>query len=160
VGDRDAGVGGGRDSGGHAWHHLEVERRLGEGLRFLSPTAEDERISALQAYDALPRANETNEKAVDVLLRRRLPVPSLADVVELGGGSPRAIEKLGVRQRVVDDDVAFVQELPPANGQKAGVAGPRADQVGLSPLRSPAPLRHRVPSRPRSARRRRYRFRP
>ena len=53
--DRDPGIRGRGDTGGHSGHDLERDPRLAQRLRLLPATAEHERIAALEPHDDPPR---------------------------------------------------------------------------------------------------------
>ncbi len=128
VGDRDPGVGGGGDAGGHAGHDLELDPGLAQRLALLAAAAEDEGVAALEPDDALARAGGGDQPLADLLLRHRRHPGRLADVDELGVLAG-AVERPRRDQPVVEDRVGAGDQLQRARRHQPRVAGPRADQV-------------------------------
>ena len=103
---RDGHASGGRrgERGGDARHHLERHARSPQGEGLLAAPAEQERVATLQPHDARVLLRELDQEVVDELLRDRTS-GALADVDALDvPGHER--EHLGVRERVVHDDVS------------------------------------------------------
>ena len=104
VGDRDPGVGGRRDAGGHPRHDLELDPGRAQRLALLAAAAEDERVAALEPHDALARRGRLDQPLADLLLGNRGNAGLLADVDQLGVGAGAASAPGGIRP-VVEDRV-------------------------------------------------------
>ena len=143
MGDGDPGVGGRRHPGGHPGHHLELDPGRAQGFALLAAAPEHERVAALEADDAAPRARRLDQALGDLLLRHRRPARLLADVDELGVVAG-AVEGARGDQAVVEDRVGGADQLQRPRRHQARVAGPGADQVD-----DPAARAHR--GRPRIA---------
>src|SRR5581483_677494 len=93
-----------------------------ERERLLASPTEDERVAALQTHDLVSPPAERDQQRVDLVL-----------VVRVAGNEDRILAGLGDEllrdQPVVHEHVALADELEPANGDQARVAGPRADEV-------------------------------
>ena len=143
VGDRDAGVGAGRDAGRDPRHDLELDPGLAQRLALLAAAAEDERVAALQPHHALARPRRLDQPLADLLLRHRGHAGRLADVDQLGVLA-RPVERPRRDQPVVVDRVGRADQLQRARRHQPRIAGPGADEVdesgrALTPLRLPAP---------------------
>ena len=68
MGQRDSGEGRRGDRRGHARHDLEGNSRRRQRLGLLAAAAEDERVAALEAHDAMARASVFDEDAIDFRL--------------------------------------------------------------------------------------------
>src|ERR1051326_6611401 len=123
----DAGVRGAGDGRGDARHDLEGDAGGGELLRLFAAAAEDERIAALEADDALPILRLGHEQRVDLVLRQRVRAGALADVDDLRR-LREARHDLARHERVGGDEVGAGDQLRGAHGEKAGIAGTGADE--------------------------------
>ena len=128
VRDRDARVGRRGDPGGDPRDDLERDAGLQADERLLAAAAEHERVAALEPHHAPPGARMLEQQPVRLLLRYLLPSALLADVEQLGIG-PRAGERRGGDQPVVQDHVGAGDQLGGAHGQEPGIARARADEV-------------------------------
>src|SRR5207253_4930997 len=99
-----------------------------EGLGFLAPAGEDERVTALETDNVLTDATALDEKGVDVGLAHARVPGKLPHADALGVGR-RQVEEGGHGEAVVDDDVGAAQHLGAPDGEEARIAGPGADQV-------------------------------
>ena len=115
----------------HAGNDLAGNARGGQRLDLLAATAEDERVSAFQAHDAVPAARIADEHGVDLRLRERVVSGRLAgkDVTR----ARRFGEQARVHEAIVHDDVGGAQPREPAQRHEARIAGPRADKRDGSP---------------------------
>src|SRR2546422_5889312 len=141
VGQRDPGVRGHRDGGGHPRHDLERDPRARQRLRLLAAPAEDEGVAALEPHDAPAAPRVPHEEGVDLLLGQRVSAARLAR--EDPARPWRLVEETPIHQAVVDDDVGAAQEPEAADGDQPRVAGTGADErdrpypcVGVPSLRS------------------------
>src|SRR2546425_10203939 len=126
VGQRDPGVRGRRDGGGHARHDLERDPRARQRLRLLAAPAEDEGVAALEPHDTPPAPRVTDEERVDARLGQRVRAARLA---REDATRPRRLgEETPIHQAVVDDDVGAAQELEAAHGDQPRVAGAGTDE--------------------------------
>ena len=124
LGDRDPGVGGRGDAGGHARDHLEGQPRGAQRLRLLAAAPEDERVAALEADDAATGADVVDQQAQGLLLGDLLAAADLAHVDELGVRR-RVGQRLGRRELVEEDDVGLAQDLDRPQRQQPRVARAR-----------------------------------
>src|SRR5439155_26415509 len=141
-----------RDAGAHALESL------------LAAATEDEGIAALQAHDPLSGAGAIEEDRRDLLLRQAHTAPVLAREDDLRIGA-RVGQQRGVREIVVDHDVAALEAAAAADGQEPRVAGTGTDEAhapdgGARAAHSPPTVRRAraiMPAapRPRSVRARR-----
>ncbi len=127
MGDGDAGVGGSGDSGCDAGNDDERDARGTAGLGFFAATAEDERITALQADNGLPGPRIGDERLDDAGLGRLGLAAPLANVVDgdilAGEGEGRA------GGECVDvDDVSSCDGVTSGEGEKAGISWAGADE--------------------------------
>ena len=126
--DRDARVGGGRHAGGDAGDDLEGDAGRAQPLGLLTPAAEHERVPSLEADDLAPGRPVLEQQRLDLLLRGRGTAALLAGVEQLGVG-PRAVQRGGRDEAVIDDDVGAGNELQRPRRQQARIARAGADQV-------------------------------
>ncbi len=99
-----------------------------ERERLLAAAAEDERVAALQPHHRRVHPAELDEPAVDRLLRHGVLAGPLARVHALRPiGGERDDARVG--QPVVHERVRSLDQLASADGEKAGIAGARPDQV-------------------------------
>ena len=133
VRHRDAGRGHPADRRGHPRHDGRLEARVRERLEFLATAAEDERVAALEAHDALARARVLDERGVDLLLRHRHAAWRLAGVDALrviGAG----VEQRRGGEAVVEHDLGLAQRLQAALRHEARIARSRADEPDVAGL--------------------------
>ena len=128
VGDGDPRVGGGGHSGRDAGDDLERDPRRPQRERLLAAAAEDERVAALQPHDGPPGAGVLEHQLLGPLLRDGLAAALLADEQQLGV-RPRALERAGADEPVIEDHVGAGDQLERPGRQQAGVARPGADEV-------------------------------
>jgi hypothetical protein len=110
VSHGDSRVGRRGHAGGHARNDLEGYAGGGQSLGLLAAAPEHERISALEANDALAVARQLHEQRVDLILLHRRCAGFLADVAQLGV-RPRAGKGAGRDEPVVEDRVGGRDQL-------------------------------------------------
>ena len=129
---RNSGVGGRGDSSGYSGHDLERNARVIERLGFFASAAEDQRITNLETHHPLALAGEAHEQLVDLILTDRFPAATaFPDAIELGmTGLPCVGRKqLAIGERIIDDGVGAIYELPAANGDQRRIARPRPHEI-------------------------------
>ena len=159
MGERDAGVGRGRDGRTDAGDDLERDPRLGQRLGLFAAATEDEGVAALEPHHAAATAGVVDQHRVDLRLRQEMRAGLLArEDTERRRG--RFVQKARVDETVVDDDVRPPQPREAADGEKARIARARADERDRA--RAHHPLARRLTRRrfassrlPRAMRRRR-----
>ncbi len=131
VGEGDARVRGDPERRGDAGHDLERDARGREGLGLLGAAAEQERIAALEAHDAEPRAREIDERGVDLGLLVLLLVAiaaALADARTSQPGFTRA-RSAGWTSSSWSTTSAAPRSAAPRRVRSSGSPGPCADEV-------------------------------
>ena len=149
MGHRDAGVGGHRDRGAHARHHLEGDAGLRQRQGFLAATAEHEGIAALEPDHAASPARVLDQPRVDLDLGQAVAAGALAREEPERAGR-RLVEQGRVDEAIVDDHVGPAQGIEPAHRHEPGIARARADEVdappvhqaSIRPTRDSAPAEH------------------
>jgi hypothetical protein len=125
--DGNSGISWRRDAGGYAWDDFERNARLGEDLRLLASTPEDEWIAALEPNNALPFPGKPNEEGTDLLLPGGIGAPAaLSDIVLLGVQSD---EQRWIGERVVHYRVAALEQLASAHRNETRISGARAHEI-------------------------------
>ena len=112
---------------GDPWNHLHRDACGCAGLPFLTPTAEDEGVSTLEAYDRLAGGGVVDQDLVDPLLG--------------GGGAPwdlgdfddhcfrsRVLQGGQRRQPITNNHVRLFDGLQSGDGQQTRVSRAAADQ--------------------------------
>jgi hypothetical protein len=94
-------------------------------IELLGRATEDGGIAAFQAHDAKPLPRGDEQKAVDLILPHRVTSGALADIDQFRIG--RELERAGMDQRVMEDDVGVGDEPSGLSRQQIGVAGACAD---------------------------------
>ena len=136
--DRDARVGGRRDSGGDARHHLKGNGGLGDRLGLLPAAAEHKGIAPFQAHHDLAGPCAVDHQPVDLGLIAVLPATPPADVDPLGLG-PHMLQQRRVGEIIVDDHLGLLQAFLPAKGQQLRVPRPGAHQIDFADLHQALP---------------------
>jgi hypothetical protein len=129
--ERDSRIRGTAFRSRHAGHHLETQPRLGQRLELLAAAAEDHRVPALQAANALARLHLLHEQPVELLLRDRRTKRSLAHGDQLRVAA-REAQDLGAHEPVVEHHVGRGKQLPATQCDQIGAARSRADEIGLA----------------------------
>ncbi len=127
VGERDAGVGRGRQADRHAGHDLEGDALLVQEQRFFAAAVEEERIALLQPGHDLALAGLLGEQEADGVLVGVL-TGRAADVDPLGVAR-RQVEHARMHRAVVDHHVGRFEAPLSAHGHEPRPAGPGADQI-------------------------------
>src|SRR5262245_18015573 len=68
VGQRQAGLGGAAERGGHARHDHDRNVGLAQMVKLLAAATEDEGIATLEPNDAAPAARGLDQAAIDLVL--------------------------------------------------------------------------------------------
>ncbi len=126
MGDRDAGQTGGRHGGAEAGDDLAGDAGLGQGERLLAAAPEDERVAALEPHHAAAAAGGADEQRVDRFLGGAAPPGALSDR-DLHRPR-RQLERRGVHEGVVEDQVRLGEAARRAQRQQVRVSRSRADQ--------------------------------
>ncbi|OQA09241.1 MAG: hypothetical protein BWY66_00649 [bacterium ADurb.Bin374] len=125
--DWNPGISRAGNAGGDTGNEFERDAGFCEFFHFFAASAEDKRVSALEADDQFALPSTIDEKAVDRVLRQRVIARSLADIDEFGAGLGHA-EEGGSAELVVNDDVGGAHDLQAANGDQARIAWAGADK--------------------------------
>lgn len=125
MGQRDAGVSRHRRGRGHAGDDLKRDVVIGKLFGLFSSPAEDEGVSAFQPRDELSLSRLPDDKAVDLILRERVPAPLLANVNELRVRTS-LLEQALVGEIVVDDHVGPFDALQALDCDQSRISGSRS----------------------------------
>ena len=128
VGDRDAGIGRGRDGRGHSGHYLKGYAPAEQVGGLLAAPPEHKGIAALKAGDHLALHGQITDEPADILLAHGVVAALFAHIYALGT-SRGQVQELGVGQIVIHHGVGLFQRPHPLQGEQFGIAGPRTHQI-------------------------------
>ena len=126
MGQRYAGRRGAAGGSGHAGHHPKGHAGGRQRQQLFPATAEDEGITALEAYHQATTPRLAHQQCVDRLLRQAVLAARLAGKQPFGGGWDLG-QDLCRHQLVVDHQFGLLQQAPRFAGQQFGIAGAGTD---------------------------------
>jgi hypothetical protein len=133
LGQRLQGRGGGGDGRRDAGDDFDLDAGFLERAEFLVGAAEQHRIAALQAHDALVVPRGVDEFVIDDGLRRRALAGALADRDQLGLRAQG--QHLRGDEGVVQHHLRLPEQARPANGNEISSAGTGSNQINFSQRR-------------------------
>src|SRR5258708_3392609 len=113
----DARVSRRRDGRRKPRNDLEGDARGGEIFRLFRTACEEQRVPPFQSDDALSSPRELDELGRDPHLRRVVLSSPLTDVAKLDRRTTE-LEQRGVRERVVQNHVSRLEQLPSSDGDE------------------------------------------
>ena len=134
MGEGNARIGRRADRRGNARADLKRDPLRGERFDLLAAAAEHEGIAALETQHPLALLGELDQQRADLALRQFVVVRLLADIDALRL-APHEVHHARVGEPVVEHDVGLLHEAQGAEGQKIGIAGPRADEIDFAARR-------------------------
>src|SRR5207248_1983544 len=117
----------GAQRGGDAGDHLEGDAGGGERLGLLAAAAEQERVAALEAHDALAAAGGVDQRLVYGDAALGVAWAEFSDREAFGGWRDE-VEDARRDEGVVEDEIGLAQQLDGSQGQQTAVPGAGADQ--------------------------------
>src|SRR6185503_21148050 len=92
----------------------------GQRERFLSAPPEDKRIATLQSHDAVAAARFANHQSIDRILPDGGAAGAFSD--EEPSRLRRELKRLGIHQRVIEDEIRFLETLDGSERQQFRIA--------------------------------------
>ena len=127
----NSGVGRAGNRGRNAGNNFESQPGIDAGLRFLSSTTKDERITTLEPNDLFTRAREINQELVDLFLAQGLLARPFSRVNNFSIVS-RPIEHRRIRERIVNNRIGPFDALFRTQRNQTEIARSGTDEVDLS----------------------------